>query len=298
MPALDVLVVGRGGGSLEDLWSFNEENVVRAAAASNIPLISAVGHETDTTLIDYAADVRASTPTAAAEMAVPVRTDLLAQILDTQSRLMTTANRAISERELRIEGLARGLPDPHRLLEVANQRLDGDSDRLGHALRGFFDSKTATIFHLDTALKNPHEQLELVRQRTEHIGQSLQQAMETILSIRRLRYSSSSSPIRLSHAVQRMMTDVVARLNNANKLLNSLSYRSVLERGYVVVHNSAGDPITRISAAIPGSDVTVRFIDGKVGATIHSDEIGGTNKSTKSIKKRKSSPDDSQGSLL
>ena len=298
LPRPDILIVGRGGGSLEDLWSFNEESVVRAAAASNIPLISAVGHETDTTLIDYAADVRAPTPTAAAEMAVPVRAELLAHILDNHSRLMFTTNRAISERVLRIEGQARGLPDPHRLLEVAYQRLDGESDRLGHAMRGLFDSRIATIVHFTAALKNPHEHLEFARQHLEHIGQSLLHVIETALSIRRLRYSSTSSSQRLSNGVQRMMADVVSRLNNTNKLFDSLSYKRVLERGYVVVHESAGDPVTRAAAAVPGSDVIIRFIDGEVGATIHSDESGASENSTKLKKKQKASPDDSQGTLL
>ena len=124
------LLVARGGGSLEDLWAFNEEAVVRAAASSAIPTISAVGHETDVTLIDHAADRRAPTPTAAAEMAVPVRTDLLAQVLDDSRRMVSGLGRLLEEQRIRVEGLARGLPDPVALLRSNEQRLDDLSERL------------------------------------------------------------------------------------------------------------------------------------------------------------------------
>ena len=124
MPRPDVLIVARGGGSLEDLWAFNEEIVVRAAAASTIPLISAVGHETDTTLIDFASDRRAPTPSAAAEMAVPVRADLIAEVLDFGKRTISSLNRALREAGTELAGLARGLGDPRRLIEEYQQRLD------------------------------------------------------------------------------------------------------------------------------------------------------------------------------
>src|SRR5690606_27898406 len=130
IPRPDLLIVARGGGSLEDLWAFNEEIVVRAAAASGIPLISAVGHETDTTLIDFAADLRAPTPTAAAEMAVPVRGELIAQVMEDGVRLAAAARRIVLERRVRVEGLSRGLPNPRRMLEEASQRLDDWSERL------------------------------------------------------------------------------------------------------------------------------------------------------------------------
>src|SRR5690348_1592452 len=112
VPRPDLLIVARGGGSLEDLMAFNEEIVVRAAAASAIPLISAVGHETDTTLIDYASDRRAPTPTAAAEMAVPVRMELMAELAAKGGRLKGGLARLFGDRRIRLEGLARGLPDP------------------------------------------------------------------------------------------------------------------------------------------------------------------------------------------
>src|SRR5215470_6564398 len=124
VPRPDLLIVARGGGSLEDLWAFNEEIVVRAAAASVIPLIAAVGHETDTTLIDFASDWRAPTPSAAAEMAVPVRADLIAEVLDYGKRSIACLNRALREAGTELSGLVRGLGDPRRLIEDYQQRLD------------------------------------------------------------------------------------------------------------------------------------------------------------------------------
>src|SRR5438445_1984272 len=134
LPRPDLIIVARGGGSLEDLMAFNEEVVVRAAAASAIPLISAVGHETDTTLIDHASDRRAPTPTAAAEMAVPVRPDLIAELGGKTSRLTGGLSRLFAERRLHLGGLARGLPDPQDLLGAAAQRLDDRTERLRLAI--------------------------------------------------------------------------------------------------------------------------------------------------------------------
>src|SRR5580698_4650174 len=130
----DVLIVARGGGSLEDLMAFNEEIVLRAAAACTIPLISAVGHETDTTLIDFVSDRRAPTPTAAAEMAIPARSDLLADLAHTSARLIGALNRLTQERRLRLSRAERGLPDLPALLGTARQRLDDRAERLRLAL--------------------------------------------------------------------------------------------------------------------------------------------------------------------
>jgi exodeoxyribonuclease VII large subunit len=130
----DVIIVARGGGSIEDLWAFNEEVVVRAAAASRIPLISAVGHETDTTLIDYAADRRAPTPTAAAEMAVPVRDELLAQLEQLTGANNHAIRSLLNRHQERVTGLARGLPRPQQLVASMAQALDMLGERLQHAL--------------------------------------------------------------------------------------------------------------------------------------------------------------------
>ena len=129
----DVLIVARGGGSLEDLWGFNEECVVRAVYESVIPVISAVGHETDTTLIDYVADLRAPTPTGAAEKAVPLRADLLRQTQDLRGRLRSGLLRSVQEKQLRVQSLIRALPNLNEIIPLFIQRLDDSSGRLTRA---------------------------------------------------------------------------------------------------------------------------------------------------------------------
>lgn len=145
IPRPDILIVARGGGSLEDLWAFNEEIVVRAAAASALPLISAVGHETDTTLIDYVSDKRAPTPTAAAEMAVPVRQELLAYVYDTQKRLLSAVQRSVEEKQQFLVALSRGLISPKQWLDTMTQRLDDWSERLQASYPALLQRKSVEL---------------------------------------------------------------------------------------------------------------------------------------------------------
>ena len=141
IPRPDVLIVARGGGSLEDLWCFNEEVVIRAVYNSEIPLISAVGHETDTMLIDYAADVRAPTPTGAAEFAVPVKSELDARLLTLQSRLVSAGGRYLQERRNLLDGLKRGIPNLEQILAENVQKLDDRSERLNISFKNYLENR-------------------------------------------------------------------------------------------------------------------------------------------------------------
>lgn len=172
----DVLIVARGGGSLEDLWAFNEEIVVRAAAASQIPLISAIGHETDTTLIDYAADLRAPTPTGAAELAVPVLIDLINYLHDRARRQQDVMRQIIDNRQLRLAALSRGLVHPQRLLEERMQRVDDWSERLGRCLPQFFQNLEDRLKMTFSRLRLPISTLEISEERLRQLTTRLEQA--------------------------------------------------------------------------------------------------------------------------
>jgi exodeoxyribonuclease VII large subunit len=245
IPRPDLLIVARGGGSLEDLMAFNEEVVVRAAAASLIPLISAVGHETDTTLIDFAADRRAPTPTAAAEMAVPVRLDLLRDLRTLGHRLDGAAIRLLDERRLRLDGLARGLPDPAGLLDTAMQRLDDRAERLGLAMAGRLRDWRARLAETAGKLRHPREQLAEATRQLDREAALLRPALD------------------------RALERTAETLNRLGQLLDSLSPFKVLERGYAVVEDRAGHKVEP-AEIVAGMALTLRFCDANVAARAES----------------------------
>ena len=264
IPRPDLLIVARGGGSLEDLWAFNEEIVVRAAAASEIPLIAAVGHETDTTLIDFAADVRAPTPTAAAEMAVPVRAELLADVMQDGARLARAMARLVEESRLRLEGLARGLPRPAQLVAEKAQGLDGWVERLVNARLGYFERRREMLARLFASLRTPGQQIEAQRLTLAHAGQRLAAAMAALrkdkvqgLALARL------DGTRLGQLLARARE----RFEGLGFLLESLSYERVLGRGYALVRDAAGHAVTSAAGVAPGTALEIEFADGRLRAT-------------------------------
>lgn len=246
VPRPDLLIVARGGGSLEDLWGFNEEIVVRAAAESAIPLISAVGHETDTTLIDHAADWRAPTPTAAAEKAVPVRADLIDILTSLGQRQRRATRLALEDRRRRIIAAARGLPRPDDILAYARQRFDAAGGRLTLALRANTQHHRRDLATLAARLT--------LRPLAQRIGRE----RDTLARLSRA----------AARAAETGLTRRRDRLAQSVKLLAALSYRGVLARGFALVTDADGHILRAAAEAASGQPVTLTFADGSRAARI------------------------------
>lgn len=243
VPRPDLVIVARGGGSVEDLWGFNEEIVVRAIAECSIPVISAVGHETDTTLADFAADARAPTPTAAAEMAVPVRAELLAAVEDLALRQKRAAPRPIALGRERLEARVQRLPRPETLLQPQAQRLDDLSDRLRRGLSDRAAQARALLMADKARLSAP-----LLRSRID-------QARGRLVAARLM-----------PGLVHQRITREQERFAALERLYLSLDPKAPLKRGFVLVTGEGGTLLRSRAAAARQPVLSIEFADGTLDA--------------------------------
>lgn len=284
LPRPDLLIVARGGGSLEDLWGFNEESVARAAAASDIPLISAVGHETDTTLIDFVSDVRAPTPTAAAELAVPVRLELLAWADQQGARLSRALTTGVQQRQQRVRDLGRALPQADSLVDVPRQRLDYLGERLPTALRAAAAKKRLQVSEaalrpavVSRRVAEDRRRLDVLAsrlvpaltRRTRDGAMALDRAGRglkgEVLQARLIRQQERLDVMlrRLSERASRQQAERLSRLDALDRLRETLGYVETLKRGYAVVRGD-GAVVTDVAGAAAARTLEVEFADGRV----------------------------------
>jgi exodeoxyribonuclease VII large subunit len=239
----DIIIVARGGGSIEDLWAFNEEIVVRAVADSDIPIISAIGHETDFTLVDFAADVRAPTPTAAAEFAVPVLVDLKYIISQHFNRMRDILWQIISHKTKIIRLCDNIVSNPMRLVRHKEQNLDYLGFKLFDKLPQLIHTKNMRLDSLSSKITDPSKMLKMKQMQINH----------------------SSS--RLTELGSRIITQKLNSLNLQTQLLQTLDYKNVLKRGFAMIE-SGGKVITSSENLYSKNKVTITMHDGKIDAVI------------------------------
>tara|TARA_B100001093_G_scaffold118401_2_gene110975 strand:- start:166 stop:1500 length:1335 start_codon:yes stop_codon:yes gene_type:complete len=240
----DLLIVARGGGSLEDLWSFNEEIVVRAVFNSSIPVISAVGHETDTTLIDFVSDLRAPTPTGAAEKSVPVREELRARISELDLRLKTSFFNKMNNNKDRLNSLIRLLGKPDQIFDNKNQKLDFVFKDIENLFKTIFTEQKNKIMQYTQKLTPPK------------------------VLINNLDSKIHLLDTRFNNYLENVITSKGTKLNSLSQLLEASSFNRVLDRGFVLVMDNDGKAIKLSSEVAKNSNVKIRFVDETRSAKI------------------------------
>jgi exodeoxyribonuclease VII large subunit len=285
----DLLIVARGGGSIEDLWAFNEEIVVRAAANSSIPLISAIGHETDTTLIDFASDLRAPTPSAAAEMAVPVRQELYEKLVHLQFRASHSARKKVQIHALNLTNITKHLKQVLSKFDEKNQKLDLYSEKLQHSVRLLMAEKTNTFQAISHKILHPKHKVQLMEQEAKNLFKTFKESYEKTITFKTnafkqiagfLKPSSIVNNIQKNHEnlnlyqkamtknVSQLMKDKINITQQNAALLKTLSYENTLNRGFVIVENQDHKTITSVENIKQNDNVMLRFKDGKIKAKV------------------------------
>jgi exodeoxyribonuclease VII large subunit len=271
VPKPDLIIVARGGGSIEDLWAFNEEVVVRAAANSAIPLISAIGHETDTTLIDFASDHRAPTPTGAAEIAVPVRAELQERMTMLAGRLTRGLLRGVERQKIELRAASARLPRAETLLALPRQRMDLVDARFHPSLRVLVTSKTQRLVAVSGRLRPEVLKTDVTRRIANLSGleQRLGAAMTRRLALARDKIAQDQrtlnvSYLRLKSAIGRTLQQRQTSLTSKGALLEAFSYKATLERGFAVIRTDKGGLVRDKASVKAGTHLTITFYDGEV----------------------------------